>query len=99
MRPTEVIVAVSVAAFAVVTTAACSVTPVGGQAAGYDKQGYATKVEDGRLWVFPAGSKDYADFAKGVEPKVIVTRIGAGPNGMTIRSNDPKVIDGYLAAK
>jgi len=98
MRPTEVIVAVSVAAFAVVTTAACTVTPVG-QAAGYDKPGYATKVEEGRLWVFPAGSKDYTDFAKGVEPKVIITRIGAGPNGMTIRSIDPKVIDGYLAAK
>lgn len=97
MRPTEVIVAVSVAAFAVVTTAGCTATPVGQPT--YDKQGYQTKVEDGRLWVFPAGSKDYADFTKGVEPKVIVTRIGAGPNGMTIRSNDAKVIDGYLAAR
>ncbi len=97
MRPTEVIVAVSVAAFAVVTTAGCTATPVGQPT--YDKQGYSTKVEDGRLWVFPAGSKDYTDFTRGVEPKVVVTRIGAGPNGMTIRSIDPKVIDGYLAAK
>ncbi len=96
MRPIEVIVAVSVAAFAVVTTAGCTATPVGQPT--YDKPGFSTKVEDGRLWVFPAGSKDYADFSKGVEPKVIVTRIGAGPNGMTIRSTDPKVIDGYLAS-
>lgn len=29
----------------------------------------------------------------------MVTRIGAGPNGMTIRAGDAKDIDDYLAAR
>ncbi len=55
-------------------------------------------MEDGRLWVLEADSKAYAQFKAHGEPAKMVTRIGAGPNGMTIRSTDPAVIDGYLAS-
>lgn len=67
-------------------------------AASYDKPGYVTEVHDGRLWVFHAGSTAYEDFKTKGEPAKVVTRIGAGPNGMTLRSTDASVIDGYLAA-
>lgn len=63
------------------------------------KAGFVTKNIDGRIWVFAAGSKDYDDFCKTGEPAKCVTRIGAGPNGETIRSTDAAVIDAWLAAK
>jgi len=44
-------------------------------------------------------SKELEEFKKQGEPAKQVTRIGAGPNGMTIRSSDASVIDAYLAAK
>ncbi|MBU0723388.1 MAG: hypothetical protein KJ904_12530 [Alphaproteobacteria bacterium] len=69
------------------------------KASPYDKPGFTTKVDDGRLWVFKTGSKELADFQKKGEPAKQVTRIAAGPNRMTIRSNDSAVIDAYLAAK
>ena len=65
----------------------------------YAKTGYYTHVHDGRLWVLKSGDNDIALVSKNQEPKVVITRIGAGPNGMTMRSNDAKVIDAYLAAK
>jgi hypothetical protein len=63
------------------------------------KPGFYTDVKDGRLWVFREGSKELADYRKHGEPAQQVTRIGAGPKGMTIKSSDTKVIDEYLAAK
>jgi hypothetical protein len=39
------------------------------------------------------------DFKKHGEPAHQVTRVGAGPNGMTIKSSDTKVIDDYMATK
>ncbi len=65
----------------------------------YDKPGFVTDVNDGRLWVFRAGSKELAAYKKSGEPTLMVTRIGAGPNGMTIRATDIKTIDDYLAAR
>lgn len=64
----------------------------------YDKPGFKTRVEDGRLWVFREGSKDWEEFEKSGEPTKMVTRINAGPDGMTIRSSDAETIDAYLAA-
>jgi hypothetical protein len=63
------------------------------------KPGFYTEVRDGRLWVFREGSKNLEEFKKQGEPAHQVTRIGVGPNGMTIKSSDAKVIDEYLAAK
>ncbi|MGE0725643.1 MAG: hypothetical protein AB7O45_14790 [Alphaproteobacteria bacterium] len=79
------------------TAAAPAVASAGGSR--FDKAGFWTKEQDGRLWVFAAGSKELAEFQKHGEPAKQVTRIGAGPNGMTIKSSDAKVIDAYVAAK
>jgi hypothetical protein len=84
----------SVAAVGVaVVLAACATT------SGYSKPGFHTEVKDGRLWVFHEGSKELAEFKKHGEPAKQVTRIGGGPNGMTIKSSDASVIDAYMAAK
>jgi hypothetical protein len=83
---------VSALAFAL---AACASTTAGG----YAKPGFVTEVKDGRLWVFREGSKDLEEFRKSGDLTKMVTRIGAGPNGMTIRAGDAKDIDDYLAAK
>lgn len=65
----------------------------------YDKAGFYTEVKDGRLWVFEEGSKSLAEFKKSGEPAKQYTKIGAGPDGMTIKSDDAKTIDKYMAAK
>lgn len=68
-------------------------------ASSYDKTGFYTEVKDGRLWVFEEGSKSLAEFKKSGEPAKQYTKIGAGPDGMTIKSDDAKTIDKYMAAK
>ncbi|BBK40242.1 hypothetical protein STVA_02620 [Allostella vacuolata] len=98
-----------IVAMAVLGLAACAddqrpataMAPAASAQAGsqYDKPGFWTKVEHGRLWVFRAGSKELEAFQKSGEPARQVTRIGAGPGGMTIKSSDASVIDGYIAAK
>ena len=83
------ILAVSLLAFT-----ACATTQTS-----YGRPGFVTEVKDGRLWVFREGSKDLAEYRQHGELTKMVTRIGAGPNGMTIRAGDGKDIDDYLAAK
>lgn len=58
--------------------------------------GFVTWIDDGRLWVFEMQSADAAEFLKSGELAKSVTRPGAGPNGMTIRSSSAEVIDRYL---
>lgn len=65
----------------------------------FDKPGFATFVKENRLWVFEAGSKEATEFAQGKEPHLMVTRIGEGPNGMTVRSTKAETITKYLAQK
>lgn len=65
----------------------------------HSKPGFVTYVADGRLWVFRDGSKEHDEFKKHGELGKMVARIGAGPNGMTIRSGDAETIEAYLAAK
>ena len=62
------------------------------------KPGFATIIEDGRIWVFREGSDGLAEFEKSGEPAKCVTRPGAGPLGMTIKSVDAETIAAYLAA-
>jgi hypothetical protein len=84
--------------------AACSSTSGAGgatgaaSAAGLDKPGFYTKVHDGRLLVARAGSKAAQELAAANELRVSVTRIGAGPNGMTVIAPDGETIDAYLRA-
>lgn len=64
----------------------------------YNLPGFVTEIEDGRLWVFKAGSKELDEFKKTGEPAKQFTNIGAGPNGMTIKSADQAILDAYLKA-
>ena len=65
----------------------------------YDKPGFVTKVEDGRLWVFKAGSPELADMQKNGLPEKAAIRIAAGPDGITIKATSDDVIQAYLDAK
>lgn len=59
--------------------------------------GFITMMEDGRLWVFRAGSKEFAEFQKQGELAKHVTRPAAGPGRMTIRAPDSETVTAYLA--
>lgn len=67
-------------------------------AADYNKPGFVTKVENGRLWVFKEGSKELEQFEKHGEPTINVSLIGEGPEGMTIKAPSTEVIEAYKAA-
>lgn len=67
------------------------------ESARHSKEGFITFVEDGRLWVFKAGSAELEDYKKHGEPTKMATRVGAGPEGMTIRSSDIGTIDAFVA--
>jgi hypothetical protein len=84
-------------ALGLLTLIACATMEPSG--ASYAKPGFFTEVKDGRLWVFREGSKDLKEFKETGELTRMVTRIGAGPKGITIRAADAKDIDDYLAAK
>lgn len=62
------------------------------------RPGFYTQVEEGRLWVFRSGSEELKAFKKDGELAKSVSRIGAGPDGMTIKAPDAETIDAYLAA-
>ena len=62
----------------------------------YDKPGFVTEVEDGRLWEFREGSKELEEFKKTGEPAKQFTDIGSGPNGMTVKSADDQTLKDYL---
>ena len=64
----------------------------------YNKAGFITAIEKGRLWVFAEGSKELDGFRQHGEPTVSVVNIGAGPEGMTIKSYSQDVIDAYNKA-
>ncbi len=62
----------------------------------YDEPGFATEVEDGRLWVFREGSEELEEFKKTGEPAKQFTDIGSGPNGMTVKAADENTLRDYL---
>lgn len=59
---------------------------------------FYTRMDDGRLWVFRAGSAELEEFLQTGEPAKQVVRPLAGPFGLTIKAVDTAVIDEYLAA-
>lgn len=65
----------------------------------HNKAGFVTEVKEGRLWVFKSGAKEYQEYQKNGELAKVVTRIGEGPNGMTLKAPDAATLDAYLAAK
>ena len=62
------------------------------------KPGFATFVLDGRLWVFHDRSEDLSTFRSEGELVKHVTRVGAGPGGMTIKGPDRETIVDYVTA-
>lgn len=62
----------------------------------YAKPGFVVMEEDGRLWVFRAGSDDLAMFREVGEPAEQVVRPRAAPGGVTVKSTDNATIDEYL---
>lgn len=65
----------------------------------YPKPGFVTRLEDGRLWVFRAGSEELAIVENGGELAKHTTQIGAGPAGLTVKAPDNGTILEYLAVK
>jgi hypothetical protein len=65
----------------------------------YDKRGFATYLQDGRLWILRLGSETLAEYLTSGELAKRVTRPGAGPGGLTVMSGDNETIDAYLTAK
>lgn len=65
----------------------------------FDKAGFETHVENGRLWVFKADSAELAAFKAQGEPAVFVSRIGDGPDGMTLRGSTNEVLEAYISSK
>jgi hypothetical protein len=63
------------------------------------REGFATFVSEGRIWVFRPGSPALADYRQHGEPGKFVTRIGSGPRGMTVRGPDMETIVEYLTAR
>lgn len=74
------------------------VTGLAQAASQYDKPGFVTQVEDGRLWVFKDGSPELAAMQKDGLPEKAAIRIGAGPDGMTIKGPNDDTIQAYLSA-
>lgn len=64
----------------------------------YDKPGFVTYEKDGRIWVFKEGSKGEEEFKKHGEVAKQYSSIGAGPKGMTLKSDDQKTLDEYIVA-
>lgn len=87
-----------IAAAIAASLAACATREPTVAQSGYDKPGFVTEVANGRLWVFAEGSEAYQEFQQHGELKEVVTRIGAGPEGMTVKAADGATIDAYLAA-
>jgi phosphopantetheine adenylyltransferase len=59
--------------------------------------GWATIMEDGRLWVFRAKSEELAQFIEEGEPAKQVVRPLAGPYGMTLKGVSGEDLDAYMA--
>lgn len=53
---------------------------------------------DGRLWVFRNGSAGFSRYCANGELAVHVTRIAAGPGGMTLKAPDLETLDIYMAS-
>lgn len=84
----------------IAAVAAATLSAAALAASPYDKPGFATKVDEkGRLWVFQEGSRELADFEKSGEPSIHVSRIGDGPEGMTLKGPSYEVLDAYLNKK
>jgi hypothetical protein len=65
----------------------------------FDKPGFTTIEQDGRLWIFQIGSEELADFRQHGELAKHVTCPAAGPQGMTVKAPDMGTIQAYMSAR
>ena len=64
------------------------------------RDGFVTRVVDGRIWVFAEGdAESLADFERQGEPAKHIIRPSAGPLGATIKAVDAATADAYQFAK
>jgi uncharacterized protein (TIGR03000 family) len=63
------------------------------------QEGFETILEDGRLWIFRAGSKELTEFRQQGELAKHITRINAGPLGLTLKAPDIETIEAYKKAR
>ncbi len=63
------------------------------------KPGFATRLEDGRAWVFRDGAAELSQFETHGELAKHVVRPGVGPRGMTLKAPDAETLDEYLVAQ
>ncbi len=64
------------------------------------KPGFATRLRNERLWIFPEGAPALAAFEEsGRVPAHHVVRPLAGPLGLTILAEEGETLDAYLAAQ
>ncbi|WP_305043223.1 hypothetical protein [Geoalkalibacter sp.] len=75
--------------------AAAKVTP----APDYERPGFETYLEDGRLWVFHKHAKDLKTFHERGELAKFVVRPAAGPERMTLKGPDAETLDAYLLSR
>ncbi len=61
-------------------------------------EAFIVRLQDGRMWVFRAGSEAWQNYLTSGPPADRVTRPLAGPDNRTIMAADGKTIDAYLAA-
>jgi len=65
-----------------------------------DKRGFKTVIdEDGRLWVFRVSSPAWEKYTENGLPEKHVTRIGAGPNRQTVKSDSTETITDYVVSQ
>jgi hypothetical protein len=62
------------------------------------QEGFATIIDNGRLWVFRPDSKELAEFQIKGQLTRHVERTAAGPLGLTVRAADDATLDAYLKA-
>ena len=69
-----------------------------GLAARNQVDGFVVIPADGRLWVFEVGGKGLEAYRKEGLPAERVTKVGAGPEGVTLYGADLAELDAYAAA-
>ncbi len=69
------------------------------QQSSYARDGFETRMEDGRLWIFQTASKDLAKFDEHGELAKHVIRPGAGPGRITVKAPDTETLDAYLLSR
>jgi hypothetical protein len=65
----------------------------------HGREGFDVYLEDGVLWVYPAGDEASLAHRLGERPEEAVTCPEAGPGGITLRAPDREVALGYLARR